>query len=308
MPGRRTQEAVAEAAPLEAARAATGTGAAAPGRRTRSSARSGAAGLLRLLVLHSLGGRALVRQPAHRARRRGHGGLLAVNPNTMYPLLRALEQEGLVAGEWEHPERRSRRFYRLTGAGRPSATVSPARRRRAWTPSPPRRALRRELGLTARVGRVRAQVDLPAWPARPRSSGTTRAAGRLRRRPQARRLGRGRLAARGRASSGTRTPAAAAASSSASSRYEARSGQEVEVEDEKIRGTQRVAFAPHEDGVVVTLELDYALKQDARRGAVVDLLFVRRPQRDSLQRTLRRFAIELRDELRAAARAQGARR
>jgi DNA-binding PadR family transcriptional regulator len=45
------------------------------------------------------------------------GGLVAVNPNTMYPLLRALEAEGLVAGEWEHPERRSRRFYRLTEAG-----------------------------------------------------------------------------------------------------------------------------------------------------------------------------------------------
>ena len=43
------------------------------------------------------------------------GGLVAVNPNTMYPLLRTLEAEGLVAGEWEHPERRSRRFYRLTG-------------------------------------------------------------------------------------------------------------------------------------------------------------------------------------------------
>ena len=45
------------------------------------------------------------------------GGLVGVNPNTMYPLLRTLEAEGLVAGEWEHPERRSRRFYRLTEAG-----------------------------------------------------------------------------------------------------------------------------------------------------------------------------------------------
>jgi DNA-binding PadR family transcriptional regulator len=35
----------------------------------------------------------------------------------MYPLLRTLEAEGLVAGEWEHPERRSRRFYRLTQPG-----------------------------------------------------------------------------------------------------------------------------------------------------------------------------------------------
>lgn len=46
------------------------------------------------------------------------GGLVAVNPNTIYPLLRTLENDGLIAGEWEHPERRSRRFYRLTEAGR----------------------------------------------------------------------------------------------------------------------------------------------------------------------------------------------
>jgi DNA-binding PadR family transcriptional regulator len=45
------------------------------------------------------------------------GGALTVNPNTMYPLLRSLESRGLLAGEWEHPERRSRRFYRTTEAG-----------------------------------------------------------------------------------------------------------------------------------------------------------------------------------------------
>jgi DNA-binding PadR family transcriptional regulator len=45
------------------------------------------------------------------------GGLVAVNPNTMYPLLRSLEARGLISGEWEHPERRSRRFYRLTDEG-----------------------------------------------------------------------------------------------------------------------------------------------------------------------------------------------
>jgi DNA-binding PadR family transcriptional regulator len=45
------------------------------------------------------------------------GGAVAVNPNTMYPLLRLLEQRGMVAGEWEHPERRTRRYYRITTAG-----------------------------------------------------------------------------------------------------------------------------------------------------------------------------------------------
>jgi PadR family transcriptional regulator, regulatory protein PadR len=45
-------------------------------------------------------------------------GVLSVNPNTMYPLLRQLESRGLIAGEWEHPERRTRRYYSLTDEGR----------------------------------------------------------------------------------------------------------------------------------------------------------------------------------------------
>ena len=44
-------------------------------------------------------------------------GVLSVNPNTMYPLLRQLESRGLIAGEWEHPERRTRRYYSLTDDG-----------------------------------------------------------------------------------------------------------------------------------------------------------------------------------------------
>jgi DNA-binding PadR family transcriptional regulator len=45
-------------------------------------------------------------------------GLLAVNTNTIYPLLRRLEERGFVVGEWEHPTKRSRRYYRITDAGR----------------------------------------------------------------------------------------------------------------------------------------------------------------------------------------------
>jgi DNA-binding PadR family transcriptional regulator len=45
-------------------------------------------------------------------------GLLAVNTNTIYPLLRRLEERGFITGEWEHPTKRSRRFYRITPAGR----------------------------------------------------------------------------------------------------------------------------------------------------------------------------------------------
>jgi PadR family transcriptional regulator, regulatory protein PadR len=45
-------------------------------------------------------------------------GLLAVNTNTIYPLLRRLEERGFIIGEWEHPTKRSRRYYRITDAGR----------------------------------------------------------------------------------------------------------------------------------------------------------------------------------------------
>lgn len=44
-------------------------------------------------------------------------GVLQVNPNTMYPLLRDLEARGLIEGSWEHPDRRSRRYYAITAAG-----------------------------------------------------------------------------------------------------------------------------------------------------------------------------------------------
>ena len=76
------------------------------------------AGLLPLLVLHYLcaedcyGNQLMERIGALT------GGALAVNPNTMYPLLRSLEAQGLAEAEWEHPERRSRRFYRITDSGR----------------------------------------------------------------------------------------------------------------------------------------------------------------------------------------------
>jgi PadR family transcriptional regulator PadR len=45
-------------------------------------------------------------------------GVISVNPNTMYPLLRELEARGLIEGRWEHPDRRTRRFYAITAAGR----------------------------------------------------------------------------------------------------------------------------------------------------------------------------------------------
>ena len=45
-------------------------------------------------------------------------GAISVNPNTMYPLLREMEREGLLEGRWELPDRRTRRYYSITTAGR----------------------------------------------------------------------------------------------------------------------------------------------------------------------------------------------
>jgi PadR family transcriptional regulator, regulatory protein PadR len=76
------------------------------------------AGLLPLLVLHFI-----AREPRYgnqlidRIAELTHGAL-AVNPNTMYPLLRSLETQGLLAGRWEHPDRRSKRYYEITDKGR----------------------------------------------------------------------------------------------------------------------------------------------------------------------------------------------
>ena len=44
-------------------------------------------------------------------------GTMSVSPNTIYPLLRRLEEKGYVEGEWERPDTRSRRFYKITGRG-----------------------------------------------------------------------------------------------------------------------------------------------------------------------------------------------
>jgi len=45
-------------------------------------------------------------------------GVISVNPNTMYPLLREMEAQGLIEGRWEHPDKRTRRYYSITAAGR----------------------------------------------------------------------------------------------------------------------------------------------------------------------------------------------
>lgn len=74
--------------------------------------------------------------------------------------------------------------------------------------------------------------------------------------------------------------------------HEARVGQTLEVEDDKITGTQRIEFHPSGDRCKVVLSLDYTLKMDPPQRQVIDF-FARRPLRDSLRRTLKRFQHEL---------------
>jgi PadR family transcriptional regulator PadR len=74
--------------------------------------------VLPLLVLHYIGagpsyGNQLMERIAEVT-----AGVLSVNPNTMYPLLRQLESRGLIEGQWEHPERRTRRYYSITQEGK----------------------------------------------------------------------------------------------------------------------------------------------------------------------------------------------
>jgi polyketide cyclase/dehydrase/lipid transport protein len=65
-----------------------------------------------------------------------------------------------------------------------------------------------------------------------------------------------------------------------------------EVADDSLTGTQTATFAPDEGGTRVDLELDYELTQRGPLTGVTDFLFIRRAIRDSLRRTLRRFAAQ----------------
>ncbi len=116
MSRRQTEEAVAEAVPLKAARAGAATGGG-PGTTDPLVGELRRAGLLPLLVLHLLAGGPSYGNALIEGISVSTGGLISVNPNTMYPLLRSLEENELVTGEWEHPERRSRRFYAITEQG-----------------------------------------------------------------------------------------------------------------------------------------------------------------------------------------------
>ncbi|MCH7588203.1 MAG: PadR family transcriptional regulator [Chloroflexi bacterium] len=74
-------------------------------------------GLLSLYILHLL-----AQKPRHgndlmkviEQRTEGRWGS---NPGAVYPLLSQLEEGGLLIGEWQDPEKRTRRIYKLTSLG-----------------------------------------------------------------------------------------------------------------------------------------------------------------------------------------------
>ena len=113
-----TREAIAQASRLG------GVEEAAPGRQARGRPGDPFTGELRrrevlpLLVLHMIGDRASYGNQLMERISAMTEGVLSVNPNTMYPLLRSLEARNLIEGNWEHPERRSRRYYSITPEGR----------------------------------------------------------------------------------------------------------------------------------------------------------------------------------------------
>jgi Polyketide cyclase / dehydrase and lipid transport len=78
--------------------------------------------------------------------------------------------------------------------------------------------------------------------------------------------------------------------------FEARTGQTLEIEDERLRGLQTVAFEAVGDDVRVTLALEYELKEGGPLSPLVDRFFVRRSLGDSLRRTVTRFGYERRAE------------
>ena len=305
-----TQDAVADAAARSDVRAAAGARTPAPGDLASAASRHGPgsgdplvaglrkSGLLRLLVLHLLaGGPSYGNQLMERVGALT-GGLVAVNPNTMYPLLRALEADGLVAGAWEHPERRSRRFYEPDaarrrrarppgGADRPASQRAGRRSRRAAPRAGRLSAVgtataRQQLpGASAREAQ-RLWFDLARWPAFVDGFGTLAREAPPGQWPQpgarivwdSLRNGRGRVV---------------------ENVVELQDGvtQLVRVEDPTLHGTQRVRFTAYDGGCEIALELDYVLKAPGLGGRLTDLFFVRRSLSDALRRTVRRFAVEL---------------
>ena len=79
-------------------------------------------------------------------------------------------------------------------------------------------------------------------------------------------------------------------------RAEPARAHEVVVLEGKLDGTQRVEFDPDGEGTRVDLTLEYKVSVGGPLKPIVDVLFIRRAQNDSLARTLRRFTTEAEEQ------------
>jgi uncharacterized protein YndB with AHSA1/START domain len=72
----------------------------------------------------------------------------------------------------------------------------------------------------------------------------------------------------------------------------------VDVIDDQLAGRQTATFEPDEegDGSRVLIELDYKLNEGGPLRAIANFIFIRRALRDSIRRTLERFAVEAAEE------------
>jgi hypothetical protein len=66
--------------------------------------------------------------------------------------------------------------------------------------------------------------------------------------------------------------------------------------EERLHGTQTFRVVESEGGSRAELNLEYELTKYGPLGAVADAIFIRRAIRDSLRRTLSRFAVEAEEE------------
>jgi hypothetical protein len=69
-----------------------------------------------------------------------------------------------------------------------------------------------------------------------------------------------------------------------------------QVFEERLHGTQTFRVVESEGGSRAELALEYELTKYGPLSAVADVIFIRRAIRDSLRRTLSRFAVEAEDE------------
>ncbi|HEV7847436.1 MAG TPA: SRPBCC family protein [Thermoleophilaceae bacterium] len=72
-----------------------------------------------------------------------------------------------------------------------------------------------------------------------------------------------------------------------------------QVFEDALAGTQTLRVLPAGDGSEAELSLEYELAKYGPLAGIADALFIRRALRDSLHRTLRRFAIEAAEDARA---------